>query len=50
MEFETTCKPCGYTTDQTLTAHLAERHLNEMLDIETDPATGKSVIHGPAGA
>jgi hypothetical protein len=46
VEFETTCRVCDITTDQSLTAHLAESHLNEMLDIETDPLTGRSVIHG----
>jgi hypothetical protein len=42
---ETTCKVCDVVTSETLTEHLTERHLNEMLQIETDPESGVSTIH-----
>lgn len=47
---ETTCKVCHTVADETLVEHLEARHLNEMLSIETDPASGVSTIHDRTGA
>ncbi len=44
----TTCHVCDTTRNESLTDHLAEHHMNQMFHIETDPASGVSVIHTPA--
>ena len=45
---ETACHICGTTRRESLPYHLGEHHLNQMLDIETDPASGLSIIYGEA--
>ncbi len=39
-----TCEPCGVTRNESLTEHPAEAHLNEMMDITTDPQAGVSLV------
>ncbi len=44
MKPQTDCHICAELSSESLTAHLARAHLNEMLHIETDPSTGRTTI------
>lgn len=41
----TTCNLCSTTRNETLTEHLEAHHLNEMLVMESDPASDTHVIY-----
>lgn len=41
----TTCNICSTTRNETLTEHLADHHMNEMMVMESDPASDTHVIY-----